>query len=103
MGDRAMAEIRTKEGSLFFYTHWCGDALPRLAQHALDGAQPRLDDEPYALRIIVDQLIKLTGCRDQETGAGLLFKPHAEDEYNNNDPSVLIDLTKNQVRTFRNS
>ena len=58
MGDRAMAEIRTKEGSLFFYTHWHGESLPSVSKEALEKAQPRKDDTPYALRIIVDQLIK---------------------------------------------
>ena len=34
-------------------------------------------------------LISLTGCRDEETGAGLMLKPSAEDEYNHGEPSVV--------------
>ena len=97
MGDRAMAEIKVQEGSLYFYTHWHGQELPRISKQALKKARPRLGDDAYALRIIVDQLIALTGCRDQETGAGLLLTPSAEDEYNSDSPSVIIDLVAGVV------
>ena len=92
MGDRAMAEIKTGDGSLYFYTHWSGHNLPELAERALDVAAPRKGDNAYAMRIVIDQLIKLSGCRDEETGAGIMLKPRAEDSYNNDDPSVIIDL-----------
>ena len=35
MGDRAMAEIKVQEGSLYFYTHWHGQELPRISKQAL--------------------------------------------------------------------
>lgn len=98
MGDRAMAEIKTSEGSLYFYTHWYGNKLPKIAKTALKRASSRIGDDTYALRIVVDQLIALTGCRDQETGAGLMLLPSAEDEYNDDKPSVIIDLTENSVK-----
>jgi hypothetical protein len=41
---------------------------------------------------VVDQLIK--GGRDSELGYGLMLKPNAEDEYNHNSPSIVIDLQK---------
>ena len=100
MGDRAMAEIITEDGSLYVYSHWGGCELPDNAKQAILAAQGRWDDDPYATRIIVDQLTK--GGRDQETGYGLMLKPHAEDEYNNDEPSVIINLVEKQLSIFRN-
>lgn len=97
MGDRAMARIKVKDGELFFYTHWSGSKLPAHAREALRTAQPRIGDDPYALRIVVDQLINLSHSRDRESGSGLLLKPDAEDEYNSNKPSVTIDLIANSL------
>ncbi len=94
MGDRRTAEIRTKGGSLYVYTHWGGYEMPERAEAALEAAQPRIGDDAYALRIIVDQLTK--AGRDQETGYGLMFGPNAEDEYGTN-PSIVIDLIANKV------
>ena len=101
MGDRAMAEIKVKDGSLYFYTHWTGSNLPTDAQVALDKAQDRIDDAPYALKIVVDALIAASGARDSETGAGLMLGPDAEDSYNGDNPSVIIDLVANEVRKVR--
>lgn len=101
MGDRAMAEIKVSNGSLYFYTHWAGQTLPKMATVALEAAQPRIDDEPYALRIVVDSLIKDSGTRDKETGSGLMLGPNAEDEYNGDKPSVIIDIPKNKVTVKR--
>ncbi len=92
MGDRAMAKITSNDGTLFFYTHWCGHDLPSMAQEALDVAKTRQGDNSYALRRIVDVLIELSGARDTECGAGLLFSPMAEDSYNGDLPSITIDL-----------
>lgn len=99
MGDRAMCEIITSEGSIFFYTHWHGESLPTIAKEALTLAQPRIADESYACRIVIDQLIKNGGGRDCDTGSGVMLTPSAEDEYNNDSPSVTIDLTNNCVIT----
>ncbi len=99
MGDRAIAEIKTEDGSLYVYTHWSGESLPADAIKAVKKAQPRWDDEPYATRIIVDQLTK--EGRDQETGFGLMLKPNAEDEYNNDKPSVVIDIPSRKLTTIR--
>jgi hypothetical protein len=102
MGDRAMAEIKVSKGSLFFYTHWTGYRLPEQAEKALKLAQPRIGDDIYALRIVVDSLIESSGARDKETGAGLMFGPDCEDEYNRDEPSVVIDLVNNRVEVRRN-
>lgn len=101
MGDRAMAEIKVDNGSLYFYTHWCGHKLPKIAERALEEANPRQGDYPYALKIVVDYLIKESGSRDSETGAGIMLGPDAEDEYNNDNPSVVIDLVNNEVKVYR--
>jgi len=99
MGDRAMAEIKVQNGSLYFYTHWTGERLPEDAETALAEAKPRLGDDSYALKIVVDNLIFLAGARNSETGAGLLLRPNAEDEYNGDEPSVIIDLVEGTVCT----
>ena len=99
MGDRAMAQIHTETGDLYFYTHWCGSSLPEIAQIALDVAKPRKGDDSYALRIVLDRLIFETGARDREVGAGVMMKPVAEDEHNGGDPSVVIDLRAWTVKT----
>lgn len=95
MGDRRMAEIKTEDGSLFVYAHWHGAELPDLAKTAVKQSAPRRGDTPYETRIIVDQLT--ADGRDQEIGFGLMLKPHAEDEYNNNKPSVIIDLITKEL------
>ena len=90
MGDRRMAEIKTSEGSLFLYVHYHGSQLPSMARKAVEVAKPRLGDESYWVRIVIDQLTK--DGRDKETGFGLMLKPTHEDEYNNDNPSVIIDV-----------
>ena len=99
MGDRAIAEIKVEKGSLFVYTHWGGSELPEDAKQAIRAAKPRWDDEPYGTRIIVDQLTK--AGRDQETGYGLMLAPDAEDSYNNDNPSVIIDMVKQELTVIR--
>lgn len=99
MGDRAMAEVRTDGGSLYVYTHWGGNSLPDNAKKAVKAAEGRWSDYPYATRIIVDQLTK--EGRDQETGYGLMLKPLAEDKYNSDKPSVIIDLVTQELVIIR--
>lgn len=95
MGDRRMAEIKTSEGSLYLYTHWGGSTLPDDARLAVEKAAPRLGDEGYWVRIVLDQLTK--GGRDKETGYGIMLKPNAEDEYADDKPSVIIDARDGSV------
>jgi len=95
MGDRRMAEIKTSDGSLYVYVHWSGSQLPFMAQQAVLKANPRLGDESYWTRIVVDQLTK--EGRDRETGFGLMLKPNAEDSYNDDKPSVIIDAKAGTV------
>lgn len=95
MGDRRMAEIITEDGSLYVYTHWCGSELPAMAREAVKKAKPRLGDESYWTRIVVDQLTK--SGRDKETGFGLMLKPSCEDSYNRDKPSVIINAKDGSV------
>lgn len=90
MGDRRMAEIRTKDGSLYVYSHY-GSTMDEDAEDAIKAAEPRWDDVPYATRIIVDQLTKKLG-NTTEIDYGLMVGPDAEDEYNSGQPSIVIDL-----------
>tara|TARA_Y100000310_G_scaffold195557_1_gene195543 strand:- start:309 stop:602 length:294 start_codon:yes stop_codon:yes gene_type:complete len=92
-----MAEIRTSEGSLYFYTHGTGLTLPEDAQAALNLAEIRKSDEPYALRRIVDHLIYTSMSRDSEVGSGLMLIPDGDDEYAGDPCSVLIDLVAWEV------
>jgi len=98
MGDRRMAEVKVSHGSLYIYTHWAGYQWPEEARKALAKAQPRIGDDSYALRIVVDHLTE--PGRDQETGYGLLLKPDAEDSYNHNQPSIIIDLVNNTLQVI---
>ena len=100
MGDRRIAQIVTSQGELYFYTHIRGKELPMHGQIALDMAVMRWDDEPYALKIVLDQLLKLSESRDREVNAGIMFNTDTlEDEYS--DPfSVIIDLTTWRVTYY---
>jgi len=100
MGDRAMCEIRTKEGSLIIYTRWGGHALPETARKAIIAAKGRWSDTPYAMRILVDQITK--EGRDELTGFGLMLEPNAEDEHNNGKPSVIINLEELTLKVIHN-
>jgi len=99
MGDRAMAEIKTGDGSLFVYSHRGGFELPENAKKAIALAKDRWGDIPYATHIIIDQLTK--EGRDSETGFGIMLRPNAEDDYNDNQPSVIIDLLKRELTVIR--
>ncbi len=92
MGDRRMIEIKTEDGSLFVYTHWHGYDFVDRAKGAVKTAKPRWDDDSYFTRIVVDQLTK--PGRDKGTGFGLMLKPNAEDEYNNDKPSIVINFNE---------
>ena len=92
MGDRRMIELKTRDGSLYVYLHNRGFQAPEIVSEAIKFARPRWGDESYALRIIVDQIIK--GGRDQLLSYGLMLEPNVEDEYNGNKPSIVVDLVE---------
>lgn len=101
MGDRRMAEIKTDDGSLYVYTHWCGQEFPAMAEAAIVAAKGHWSDRSYATRIIVDQLTKSE--RDGETGFGLSLRPDHEDSYNGDEPSVIIDLLEGTLKVCTES
>ena len=105
MGDRRIAEIKTEEGSLYFYTHYTGFRMYYDALNALDAASPRRDQQEYALKIVLDYMIAASRSRDSETNGGiwLSLKHMAIDDYSflitkdstSNEPTVLIDIRPN--------
>lgn len=98
MGDRRMAQLKLMHGSLYVYTHWYGSKFPIMVKEAVKKAAPRLGDEPYWTRIMVDQLTK--PGRDEETGFGLLLKPDCEDEYNSDKPSIVVDAKDGSIKFY---
>ena len=110
MGDRRIAEIKTEEGSLYFYTHWAGHDLYYDALRALDWASPRREQQDYVLKIVIDYLIRESNARDKETGAGisLSLKQIPADDYSyeitgdiwSNEPTVLIDIRPKEWEVY---
>ena len=95
MGDRRMAEVKTSNGSLYFYTHSHGFTLPDISREAMRTVtvMKRQDDEEYAVRIILDYLIENTGSHNSPTGSGISLAPNMEDQYSRGfEPTVIIDL-----------
>ena len=87
MSNPAVAEIKTKNGSLYVYSHWDGKGMVEIAKQAIKAAKPRWDDQSYGLRIIVDQITKKG--RDRETGYGLSL---SDDQ--GWSPDVIIDIER---------
>ena len=110
MGDRRIAEIKTVEGALYFYTHYTGFRMYNDALNALDAASPRRDEPDYALKIVLDYMIGAASARDSETGAGisLSLKQIAADDYSyeitgdiwSNEPTVLIDIRLDEWEVY---
>jgi hypothetical protein len=90
MSNPGVAEIKTKNGSLYVYSHYDGSRIVGMAKAAVRKAKPRWNDEAYAFRIIVDQLIK--GGRDEELGYGLSLRDDQGDS-----PIVIIDLEQKML------
>jgi len=60
MGDRANFGIRQNDGNIIFvYGHWAGEGMLAKFANALDRVQDagRIDDQAYANRIIISQLV----------------------------------------------
>ena len=108
MGDRRVAEIKTEDGSLFFYTHWAGFNLQEHAERALDDASGRRGDDGYALKIVLDSLIDSVGSRDNDLNAGIYLQVYnedgifiLEDEYGHGtSPSMIIDLRQDRWEVY---
>lgn len=94
MGARTNFTFKTETGSLTLYSHWGGDSKAFDLASALNAAMPRIkmEDNAYALRIIVSQLIGPNW--DSETGYGLhVGEEGGEEQYY----PVTVDLTNGTV------
>ena len=79
MGARTNFEMKDAKGSVWLYSHWGGDTKFADLANALEKARPRWHDVPYAMRIVVSQLIGDTW--DSETGFGLSSYFCSEEQY----------------------
>jgi len=58
MGDRANFGFRQTDGSvIYLYGHWAGYQMMDSLAQAIETARPRWNDEMYATRIAISQLI----------------------------------------------
>ena len=97
MSDSAICEIKTEGGSLYLYSHFDGMYCPENAMSAITFAAHRIKnkDYSYATRIIISQLTK--EATNLEGGFGLSLTPHCHDAYNNDKPSIVINLLKEEL------
>ena len=95
MGARIVFTIKQANGlRLNLYSHWGEtDRFEDLAR-ALHAARPRWNDESYAARIIVSQLIGPQW--ESETGFGL-WADSEEGFYGGDSPDITIDLVNKTV------
>lgn len=99
MGDRATIQVESSmAGTIYVYTHRGGYDAPQSAANAVAAARDRWHDHHYAMRIIVSELTR--DGLGQSTGYGLSTSMISEDEYNGDQPSVIIDLDEGEIRTF---
>ena len=70
MGDRANFGFRDSKGdTIFLYGHWAGHMMLQNLASAVHAAEPRWNDETYATRIAISNLIGEDWAH--ETGWGL--------------------------------
>ena len=94
MGDRANFGFRdSNENIVFLYGHWAGHRMLENLADAVQIAHPRWNDEAYATRITISQMI-----RDEwasETGWGISVNQLADNEH-----KVPIIDWKNKIFTL---
>jgi hypothetical protein len=80
MGDRANFGFTQSNGdTIVVYGHWAGSGMLDLLARAVDKARPRWDQESYATRIAISNLIQ-----DEwrsETGWGMLVNERSDNEH----------------------
>lgn len=91
MGARTNFELKDNKGSVWLYSHWGGDDKSTDFANALQHAEPRWGDTPYAIRMVVSYLIKDNLMGD--TGYGLTSYEAGEESY---DP-LSADFVNNTV------
>jgi hypothetical protein len=80
MGDRANFGFRdSKENIVFLYGHWAGFRMLENLADAVQAAAPRWNDESYATRITISNLIKDEWS--SETGWGITVNELADNEH----------------------
>jgi hypothetical protein len=81
MGDRANFGFTegTDKPTLFLYAHSLGYGMMNALAHALDTARPRWDDDGYATRIVISQIIGEVW--DSEYGFGLYIDQTGDNEH----------------------
>lgn len=80
MGARTVFSFETEAGEyIHLYSHWGGETKLRDLANAITYAQPRWDDESYALRIMISRLIGSSW--NEETGYGLWTQHQFEESY----------------------
>jgi hypothetical protein len=94
MGDRANFGFKdSKDNIVFLYGHWAGHRMLENLADAVSAAEPRWQDESYATRIAISQLIKDEWA--SETGWGITVNELADNEH-----KVPIIDWKNQTFTL---
>ena len=94
MGDRANFGFKdSKDNIVFLYGHWAGHRMLENLSDAVSAAEPRWQDESYATRIAISQLIKDEWS--SETGWGITVNELADNEH-----KVPIIDWKNQTFTL---
>jgi hypothetical protein len=94
MGDRANFGFKdSKDNIVFLYGHWAGHRMLENLADAVSAAEPRWQDESYATRITISQLIKDEWA--SETGWGITVNELADNEH-----KVPIIDWKNQTFTL---
>jgi hypothetical protein len=80
MGDRANFGFRdSKENIVFLYGHWAGHRMLENLADAVQIAHPRWNDEAYATRITISQMIGDEW--GSETGWGITVNQLADNEH----------------------
>lgn len=106
MGARTNFHFQQGENFFTLYSHWGGDSKIQDLAHAIAKAKPRWEDNGYASRIIVSQLIG--NDWDSETGYGLYADENGGEEsyqytlVNLNDNTVTVGQDTHSFQDFCN-
>jgi len=80
MGDRANFGFKDRKGdTVFLYGHWAGAHMLENLANAVETARPRWNDEEYATRISISQLVGDEWT--SETGWGISINQLADNEH----------------------
>ena len=80
MGDRANFGFKDRKGdTVFLYGHWAGHQMLANLANACEAARPRWQDEAYATRICVSQMVGEDW--NQELGWGLSINRILDNEH----------------------